>query len=484
MYTLNPFTRMFLVNWITVLDSIPDLELISYLPAFLKGLIQFLSDPNDDVRTATQQALNGFLQDIRRTTDVKKMVQQRRRESQVIESDSASGHSKPPEGQDGIISPIGRISLSERLPEDYDATDDWVPGQDVHIDYPSIISILIPLLSDNGTSFRGKVNVDQLIPLTALRWIDELFSICPEDLLPFTPRLLEKVLPSLAQSSTNLGQAAQKVNENLSQLIMSLPNVSPAGPPPTRSTATPRIGSISGASVTSGDDKESGSGSKETQSQENMSDPFDYFATVNSLTLQFLNEHEETRVAAFEWLIMLHKKAPNKILTIDDGTFPLLLKTLSDPSEKVVICDLQLLAQVSSSSDDSYFSSFMVNLLSLFSTDRKLLETRGSLIIRQLCVHLNPDRIYRTLAEILDRDEDLEFASIMVQNLHNNLIIAPELADMRRRLKNLESRDGQVLFVSLYNSWCHNAVATFSLCLLAQAYEHASNLLQTLYLFF
>jgi Vacuolar protein 14 C-terminal Fig4p binding len=69
----------------------------------------------------------------------------------------------------------------------------------------------------------------------------------------------------------------------------------------------------------------------------------------------------------------------------------------------------------------------------------------------------------------------------MVQNLHNNLIIAPELADMRRRLKNLEAKDGQVLFVSLYNCWCHNAVSTFSLCLLAQAYEHASNLLQTLY---
>ena len=69
----------------------------------------------------------------------------------------------------------------------------------------------------------------------------------------------------------------------------------------------------------------------------------------------------------------------------------------------------------------------------------------------------------------------------MVQNLHNNLVIAPELGDMRRRLKNLDTKDGQALFVSLYNSWCHNAVATFSLCLLAQAYEHASNLLQSLY---
>ena len=149
---MNPFTRMFLVNWISVLDSIPDLELISYLPAFLKGLMQFLSDPNDDVRTATQQALHGFLQDIRKTADVKKMLKDRRISSQPIdESDSASGNSRIPEGTEGVISQIGRINVSERLPEDnFEETDDWVPGQDIHIDYSKIISILIPFLSDSG----------------------------------------------------------------------------------------------------------------------------------------------------------------------------------------------------------------------------------------------------------------------------------------------------------------------------------------------
>jgi vacuole morphology and inheritance protein 14 len=68
----------------------------------------------------------------------------------------------------------------------------------------------------------------------------------------------------------------------------------------------------------------------------------------------------------------------------------------------------------------------------------------------------------------------------MVQNLNNNLITAPELADLRRRLRNLDSRDGQSFFQSLFKSWCHNAVATFSLCLLAQAYEQAYQLLQVL----
>ena len=41
-------------------------------------------------------------------------------------------------------------------------------------------------------------------------------------------------------------------------------------------------------------------------------------------------------------------------------------------------------------------------------------------------------------------------------------------------------QDGQTFFVALFRSWCYNAVATFSLCLLAQAYEAAYHLLQIL----
>ena len=94
---------------------------------------------------------------------------------------------------------------------------------------------------------------------------------------------------------------------------------------------------------------------------------------------------------------------------MDDGTFPALLKTLSDNSEEVIKHDLQLLAQISSASDDSYFKAFMINLLDLFSTDRRLLETRGSLIIRQLCLNLSTERIYKAFAEILEKEEVWKF---------------------------------------------------------------------------
>ena len=213
-------------------------------------------------------------------------------------------------------------------------------------------------------------------------------------------------------------------------------------------------------------------------STEQTKPELDYIEAVRVLQLQLLHEREETRVAAITWLRLLHRKAPNKVLALHDGTFPVLLKTLSDPAEAVVTQDLQLLSQLSKNSEDNYFSSFMIALLQLFSTDRKLLEIRGNLIIRQLCLNLKPERIYRTFADCIEKDEDIEFSSIMVQNLNNNLITAPELAELRKRLRNLDTKDGQAFFVALFKAWSHNAVATFSLCLLAQAYEQAYHLLQ------
>jgi hypothetical protein len=63
----------------------------------------------------------------------------------------------------------------------------------------------------------------------------------------------------------------------------------------------------------------------------------------------------------------------------------------------------------------------MVNVLELFSTDRRLLETRGSLIIRQLCLHLNAERIFRTLAEILEKD-DVGFQALEMGGAHEDRI--------------------------------------------------------------
>lgn len=330
----------------------------------------------------------------------------------------------------------------------------------------------------------------------------EFLDICPEEVLPFTPKILAHMLPAMASSKETIHQAATRVNTCLMDYVVSLSDdsgITNTSYPQTQLRSNSRLALASERQDEPLSNRVSLSSSREQDTESpsqgqlrSVSAPtsmteaggpptnLDYTAAVNSLTLLFLNDHEATRVAALTWLIMLHRKAPRKVLAFNDGTFPALLKTLSDPSDAVVTKDLQLLSQISRNTEDDYFANFMVNLLQLFSTDRKLLETRGNLIIRQLCISLSPERIYRTLADCIEKEEDVEFASIMVQNLNNNLITAPQLAEVRKRLRNLEAKDGQTLFVALFRSWCYNAVATFSLCLLAQAYEQAYNLLQIL----
>ncbi|KAF9782164.1 ARM repeat-containing protein [Thelephora terrestris] len=561
-YVISPFTRSFLVSWISVLDSVPELELVTYLPEFLDGLLKYLSDPSEDVRVATEVVLSEFLKEIRVITAVARKTHGELAPKQevAIEEVEPSGESQ------GDTTPIhseeddGDVNYPDGSNTDFDDRDlgSWIPGQGVKIDYAAIAEILIHQLDGDH---------DEIQQSTALRWLSEFLTFAHEIMVPFTPRLILAILPNLAHDVHMIQSAAVKTNKLLLQVVQSLPSPTQSTPDPSSgranpasSSPTPTAGSVPTRhsskdqvnppirdlnspeliqESTSGQGQKSkGPGATPTQKdidnaagylkqQGESSLPvlasrpespvsmrsggialpsirqpqqqsattvtqgspitdnvylMDYPATVNALTIQFLSEHEETRVAALRWLIMLHQKSPKacsfEILGMDDGTFPALLKTLSDSSEEVIKHDLQLIAQISTSSEESYFRAFMHNLLELFGTDRRLLETRGSLIIRQLCLNLNTEKIYRTFAELLEREEDLEFAGIIVQKLSLILMTSPELAEFRRRLKSLETRqDGQVLFTILYKSWCHNPVAVFSLCLLAQAYEHASNLL-------
>jgi hypothetical protein len=118
-----------------------------------------------------------------------------------------------------------------------------------------------------------------------------------------------------------------------------------------------------------------------------------------------------------------------------DDLFQDLITTLSDPSEevlfwffiiiihsfnhsvilrwliivvlliywKVVRMNLQVLSKLSS--DESYFNKLMHKVLYVFNNDRKLLESRGNLIIRQLSLYIKAEKIYRTLAKILENAE-------------------------------------------------------------------------------
>lgn len=354
---INPFTRIFLVSWITLLDSIPDLELVTHLPTFLGGLFKFLSDPNQDVHVATQQALEGFLAEIKRIARVKRGIEESRKTRPRSRTRSDSGSA---DNTEEGLSLREKLSLDDTADStvllDRDNTDrnisadgSWVPGQDVLVDHARILEILIPFLDSSGGffSFDGAVlrphgsfvKTEEEIQLTALRWVDHFFEICPEDLLPFVPRLLSHVLPAISHEVEVVREAALKVNTSLSGLVVSLSD--DAGSPPMSRQPTrestmgmgdrekpERTSDRRDSQARQSLGKETDSVGRRTPSSIPPAPPtpvpppsptppksadLDYSATVNALTLQFLNEHEQTRVVALEWLLMLHKKAPRKV---------------------------------------------------------------------------------------------------------------------------------------------------------------------------
>jgi len=203
------------------------------------------------------------------------------------------------------------------------------------------------------------------------------------------------------------------------------------------------------------------------------SEIFELNPLLHTLTIELLSEHVTTRVAALHWINMLHEKDAQEMNKSIGDLLPALLKTISDPADEVVLINLQVLARISL--DEVQFLRVLNALVQLFLEDRPLLETRGALVIRKLCALLESRSIYLALAAILNDKPDLEFASIMVQTLNLILLTAPELAPLRKTLKECfqataTGQDRQV-FAALFRCWTHNPVATFSLCLLAQAYD-------------
>lgn len=61
-------------------------------------------------------------------------------------------------------------------------------------------------------------------------------------------------------------------------------------------------------------------------------------------------------------------------------------------------------------------------------------------LFRQLCVLLNAEDIYKTIAEILLDETDLRFASLMVEQLNVILLTSSELYELRTTLKDLKSK--------------------------------------------
>ncbi|GAX28115.1 vacuole morphology and inheritance protein 14 [Fistulifera solaris] len=376
----NPYIRQLMVGWITLLDSLPDISMLTYLREFLDGLFHMLSDSNLEIRQAADAALSEFLRELSVST--------------VVE-----------------------------------------------------LGPLIAILDQQCLS------KERLNRLTAITWMAELIHhpySGGDALLPFHGTILRAILCCISDHEKEIRLVAERANDDLLALV------------------------------------------RDTQGT------FELPPLLDTLTKELLEKEDvPTKMASLRWINMLMEKRKSDMDQFVESILPVLLRTLSDPSDAVILLDLQVLSRISLAhrpnlgkreTEEAQFQLVLNAILDLFAQDKQLLETRGSLIIRKLCVLLNAKTVYIRMADTLASYEKLEgqdeaqvettmqFTGTMVQTLNLILLTASELHDLRSSLArsfekgNVDIESANV-FATLFRCWCHNPVATFSLCLLAQAYD-------------
>ncbi|NWZ23278.1 VAC14 protein, partial [Asarcornis scutulata] len=464
-YSNNQYARQFIISWILVLESVPDINLLDYLPEILDGLFQILGDNSKEIRKMCEVALGEFLKEIKKN---------------------------PPS-----------------------------------VKFAEMANILVIHCQA----------ADDLIQLTAMCWMREFIQLAGRVMLPYSSGILTAVLPCLSYDDRkkNIKEVANVCNQSLMKLVIPEDDemdeakqaTAPPAEPPSEEPVPEQEAVSSGESMFTWAVRSVVRLLSFLCSSERIQVTLNLDGIVQVLDchLHDTSIGMMTRIAVLKWLYHLYIKTPRKMFRHTDSLFPILLRTLSDESDEVILKDLEVLAEIASSpagqteghgpsetpdprpgqvelhipgrnsqlsasgmkglecspstpTMNSYFYKFMINLLKRFSSERKLLETRGAFIIRQLCLLLNAENIFHSMADILLREEDLKFASTMVHTLNTILLTSSELFQLRNQLKDLRTPESRNLFCCLYRSWCHNPVTTVSLCFLTQNYKHAYDLIQ------
>eukprot|EP00074_Homo_sapiens_P052847 XP_005256098.2 protein VAC14 homolog isoform X3 [Homo sapiens] len=370
-YSNNQYARQFIISWILVLESVPDINLLDYLPEILDGLFQILGDNGKEIRKMCEVVLGEFLKEIKKNPS--------------------------------------------------------------SVKFAEMANILVIHCQ----------TTDDLIQLTAMCWMREFIQLAGRVMLPYSSGILTAVLPCLAYDDRkkSIKEVANVCNQSLMKLVTpeddELDELRPGQrqAEPTPDDALPKQeGTASGGPDGSCDSSFSSGISVFTAASTERAPVTLHLDGI----VQVLNCHLSdtaigmmTRIAVLKWLYHLYIKTPRKMFRHTDSLFPILLQTLSDESDEVILKDLEVLAEIASSpagqTDDpgpldgpdlqashselqvptpgragllntsgtkglecspstptmnSYFYKFMINLLKRFSSERKLLEVRGPFIIR------------------------------------------------------------------------------------------------------
>lgn len=538
MYTIDPFAKKFLLSWLELFDDVPSLEFLTFLPNFLEPLLRFLmNNCPSDVRLETHNLLDIFLKEIRSIYKVKydlkmkQLVADKEKKDQAREPDvelSLKNLNLEPSEQNDLgdnasiksssTTVIRRPAPSKQEDErDLNAEDCrdqgddslFVEGQDIFIDCPRIIGILLSFLKSDLKMSPSDVNFNDLsgephdiyleIQSTVLKWLQELIDITPTSFSKFLPDCIAINMHNIALTDENkdhdLRSHFLRFNQCLQSYLIRLNENKQ------QDNEEPKLDASRDITFSEN--------AIEGLNKEALEEFVELYLKKSLLVVMdecLHNANELARLTSLDWLIFLYSSYPESFFEQDaendaqqDNTnrylFDLtaLLRSSTDASNEVISKVLSLASRISED-NQTFFKEFMVKLIAFFEKDgveynagmesedsppgqAAISRRKVEFIIRRLCASISAEKIFQTMSEVLITFEklNLEFVGNIVITLNNILLTTNELQVLRNKLKNLDLQKNEdwIFFSTLFQSWCHSPASALSLCLLTSNYELA-----------
>lgn len=431
--TTDPTARQFIISWITLLESLPSVNLLSYSTLFISGLLEYLADPLRGISSSASSLLSFFERDIAQkripSIDYNELTKSIYKSIQIITNKNmfASAAAKTPDPtyyNQGMTRMNGFFRNAPRTPR----AKRSLYGRAATSTSKKTANSPLGNTNTSIAERNEKSEKRDLVLVTAMQLLETLIDTARDEIVDCMPSILSVILPYLSDKPNKVSSEAAALNQQLLLFVKEAKIDSPDGYIPAI------IKAIDNASVVS------------------------------------------SRLAGLTWMALIRKKFDQPTVKYLDTVGQSLLRLLSDQSEDVMLLTMTVLEMFAD--DEKLFNKEMDELMNIFS--KEAMGKRGAKVLQHFCRFLSPDRVYLAVSERLievAREKSSYFVSDIVQTLNLLLLSLEETKSLRLILRNSPSQE---LFETMYHAWAYSTSSLFTFCLLCQKYSHAYDLVKEL----
>eukprot|EP00040_Diaphanoeca_grandis_P026368 m.147529 g.147529 ORF g.147529 m.147529 type:complete len:738 (-) comp30541_c0_seq2:505-2718(-) len=415
-FARNAKVSSFLVSWLVVLDSVPGIDFLPYLPQFLRGMLQILDDPDEQIQDMTETVLNEIFS----------------KDKDVHDFDLR------------LLLPTCISFLKTKAKSDR--------ARKMALGIISTVSIM-----DKHATLEFAADILDVVFQTRSVYQDRQLR---EIAVSINQTLLRKVDYKAFEISGRLTQTTEPITKTDSK---------------TKSGLT--IGSVPMDDSRQGESVEKTKASFDLpavlQVLSKHLNKLDSVPTRTAVLRWFLELHMSMPISLYQHKTVIISVLLRTAASSQDGVATLALECLAEMSSYSGSKD----NQVELGYREEFFNALIHDLLVLFRKQPELLEEAGSFIIANLGQLTGPVLLCHALSEALSNLEDPIYAESVAQHLGQVILTTPEFSPVRDKLFAMADESDRQLFVTMYRGWSCSAISPLAFCLLAEAHGHATTLL-------